>query len=162
MYQYEYPRPCITADILVSYKDLVCLIRRKNDPYQDYLALPGGFFDVELDSSIMATAKRELKEETNIYILDDCAYWRKEQSWYHNLFPQKLQFKKVYDSRGRDPRARTITFVYRFKINKKQFLSAEAGDDAGQLLWRSRKDIFKKDSLIRLAFDHRQIIKECW
>ena len=40
------------------------LIRRKNHPYIQQWALPGGFLDIEED--ILDAAYRELKEETSI------------------------------------------------------------------------------------------------
>ena len=66
VYTYEYPRPALTADVLVFSHDRreVILIRRKNEPYKDCWALPGGFMD--MNETIEQCAVRELKEETNI------------------------------------------------------------------------------------------------
>ena len=60
MYIYEYPRPALTADIVLFNEELshVLLIQRRNDPYKDCWAFPGGFFDMT-DSDIEHTAARE-------------------------------------------------------------------------------------------------------
>ena len=67
MYTYEYPRPALTADIVLFNLDKseVLLIKRGNDPYKDCWAFPGGFFDMT-DRDIEHTAARELEEETSL------------------------------------------------------------------------------------------------
>ena len=56
----------ITTDAVIfstlSNTDYVLLIQRKNDPFKDEWALPGGF--LETDETFETGAKRELKEET--------------------------------------------------------------------------------------------------
>ena len=71
-YKYQYPHPAVAADCLVfgyngnSLK--ILLIRRKNDPYKGYWAVPGGFSN--MDETIDETAKRELREETGLEVSD--------------------------------------------------------------------------------------------
>ena len=66
MYQYQYPHPAVTTDIVVftiRHDELkVLLIRRGAEPYAGAWALPGGF--VELDETLEEGAQRELQEET--------------------------------------------------------------------------------------------------
>ena len=38
--------PLLTVDCVVFYENSVVLIRRKNDPFKNWLALPGGFVDI--------------------------------------------------------------------------------------------------------------------
>ena len=63
-YTYDYPRPAVSADVVVTTQDLtsILLIQRKRDPFAGAWALPGGFMD--MDESAADAAIRELKEET--------------------------------------------------------------------------------------------------
>ncbi len=86
MFTYEYPRPAVTADIVLfdSDRKRVLLIRRGNEPYKDCWAFPGGFFDMT-DSDIEHTAVRELQEETGLSGIE-------------------LHLVGVFSKEGRDPR----------------------------------------------------------
>lgn len=135
IYTYAYPRPAVTVDIIVtkSLKDStqILLIERKNEPYKNQWALPGGFVDI--DEEIEDAAYRELTEETSISDI-------------------KLHQFRTFGKPGRDPRGRTISIIYFGELtNENQKI--EAGDDAKNLKW------FSIDDLQELAFDHDQIIK---
>ena len=64
----KYKNPSLTTDIAIFSiieKNLkVLLIKRKNPPFQDKWAIPGGF--VDYNEELETAAKRELKEETKI------------------------------------------------------------------------------------------------
>lgn len=69
-YTYRYPHFAVTVDnVVINNNDRlnpkILLIKRKNDPYKDTWALPGGFLDPD-DEDAKAAALRELKEETNL------------------------------------------------------------------------------------------------
>jgi len=133
-YTYEYPRPGVTADIILITKSetpKILLIERKHYPFEGNWALPGGF--VEIDEDIEIAALRELKEETN---LEDVSL---------------TQFK-TYGAVDRDPRGRTISVVYYGFVDNE--LKALAGDDASEAKWYFLNEIPK------LAFDHDDILKE--
>lgn len=136
IYTYAYQRPAVTVDIIVIKQvnkvDNILLIERKNEPFKNQWALPGGFIDI--DEEIETAAYRELQEETSINDIK---------------LKQFYTFGKV----GRDPRGRTISVVYSgFLLNDNQ--KVEAGDDAKNLKW------FPIKKLPNLAFDHTYIIKQ--
>jgi 8-oxo-dGTP diphosphatase len=134
-YVYEYPRPMVTADIVVLRlvdSPEILLVQRRDEPYRGMWALPGGF--MEMDESLDETARRELREETGI------------------MAGELLRFD-TYDRPGRDPRGRTITQVFVLVWKESMGLPA-AGSDASALLW------FGLESLPELAFDHDEIIRD--
>lgn len=135
-YTYEYPRPCVTVDILLvsgSPGDYsLLLIQRKNPPFKDCWALPGGFVDI--DEDLETAACRELTEETGLF------------------FPALRQFR-AYGTVNRDPRHRTISIVF-YTFTKRKKTNPVAGDDASNVQW------FPLTGLPGLAFDHSNIIQD--
>lgn len=130
-YTYDYPMPAVTVDIIVLKKSgQLLLIKRKNDPFKDKWAFPGGY--VEKDEPLICAAMRELKEETGI-----------DNS---NL----IQFEAVGDP-GRDPRGWTITVVYYLTVDED--VVGKAGDDAADVRW------FSVNELPEAAFDHKEIFE---
>ena len=135
MFTYKYPRPAVTADsvVICSREGIlfILLVRRSNEPFKGYWALPGGFMN--MDEQLEETARRELKEETG-------------------LVAGIMTFAGIFDRPGRDPRGRTITAVFYSKEeNCAQNLTA--GSDAGETQW------FPINNLPTLAFDHKEIIE---
>ena len=61
---------------------------------------------------------------------------------------------KAYSQPDRDPRTRVISVVFYASVPMET--EAVANDDAADTRW------FQVDDLPTLAFDHAQIIKECW
>lgn len=133
-YCYDYPRPAVTADIIilkkVDDKQSVLLIERKHPPFEGMWALPGGFLD--MNETLEETAVRELREETGI-------------TGIH--LEQFHTFSKV----NRDPRHRTITTVF-IGIAGDETVPPEDGDDAAKAEW------FSLDNLPPLAFDHGMVM----
>ena len=61
----DYKIPSLTTDIFIFDENTdFILIKRKNDPFKNHWALPGGF--VEYGETVETAAIREAKEETNI------------------------------------------------------------------------------------------------
>lgn len=154
-YEYDYPMAGLTTDVVfIRLGDQsdgpkcpqILLIKRKNDPFKDCWALPGGYVDVNRDNSVVEAAVRELKEETGI-----------------EIYKINLRFLNIFDTPNRDPRGRTISFAFYFFGYDWQDASGDtkyspvAGDDAGAVKFI---DI---DALehIDLAFDHKKIVHEC-
>lgn len=138
----DYPRIDVTADIVLlarfdGLSHRVLLIRRKNEPFQGQLALPGGF--VNANEKIINAAVRELKEETSIY-LDKGA----------------LTFFDVIDDVDRDPRGRVISNIFSTIYEEKNLAPLPiAGDDAAEANYYE----IDKLKVADLAFDHYRIIR---
>jgi 8-oxo-dGTP diphosphatase len=133
-YQYEYPRPAVTVDIIVIsglISPKILLIERLHDPFKGNWALPGGFVNEQEDLSV--AAYRELKEETDI---DQIV----------------LKQFKTYGTPNRDPRGHTVSVIYFGTVEED--ISFLAGDDAASAQW------FQLKNLPNLAFDHELIIRE--
>ncbi len=124
----------VTVDSVVLYnvgKTMkVLLIKRKNEPFKEMWALPGGF--IKDDEDLEDAAKRELEEETGIKV-------------------KLMEQVKAFGAPGRDPRGRTISIAFLSRIHKEENL--KAGDDAMEAKW------FDVEDLPELAFDHVDIIK---
>ncbi len=131
---YPYPRPAVTVDIVIVTREVkrrVLLIRRKNEPFAQCWALPGGF--VEMDESLDDAARRELYEETNVRA-------------------GTLVQLHTFGDPKRDPRGRTISVAYLAEL-KVGVVPARAGDDADEVGW------FSLQRPPALAFDHREILR---
>lgn len=156
---YPYPLPAVTVDLVIfrknSQDDLeVLLIKRRDDPFKDHWALPGGFVEVgvghkpegDQGESLIEAAARELKEETNLDVQRD------------NLFLEQLQ---TFGDPGRDPRGRVISVAYLAMIHTQASLRVQAGDDAIDHRW-ARIEPTAPDLFAwlpgPLAFDHAKIL----
>jgi len=125
----------VTVDLVLfdtsTTEATILLIKRANDPYKNHWALPGGF--VDMDEKIESAARRELEEETAVKI-------------------DKIEFLGYFDDINRDPRERTISFVFMATTNKQQH-NIVAADDASDAKW------YPVTELPKLAFDHPNIIE---
>ncbi len=81
----------LTVDLVILEKDQIYLIKRKNDPFKDFWALPGGF--VEYGERVEEAALREAKEETGMDIKIN-------------------KLIGVFSDPRRDPRGHTVSIVY--------------------------------------------------
>jgi 8-oxo-dGTP diphosphatase len=139
----------VGVESLPEMKFKVLMIKRKKWPYKGCWALPGGFSNP--DETLLNTAKRELKEETNI-------------DGIH------VEHIGIYSTPDRDPRGWIISSAYYALVNSDN-LEPIAGDDAGETKWFKVKDVLlmergnrnTEDDFInenKLAFDHDEIIRD--
>jgi 8-oxo-dGTP diphosphatase len=131
----DFERPSVAADVVIfrmAERGLsVLLIQRKDPPYAERWAVPGGF--VNIDESLDAAAKRELEEETGISGVE-------------------VEQLYTFGEPGRDPRGRVITVAYLALVPPDKS-SARSGDDAADAAW------FELDKLPPLAFDHDEMLR---
>ena len=131
----KYRNPSLTVDIFIFDEDEnFILIKRRNEPYKDYWALPGGF--VDYGECVEDAAVREALEETSIKV-------------------ELNELVGVYSEPSRDPRRHTVSIAYTARGN---MADMKAEDDACDIAIFNRKDLEK----MKLAFDHEKIIKDCF
>ncbi|HOJ59579.1 MAG TPA: NUDIX hydrolase [bacterium] len=136
----SFVRPNVTADILIpNARGEFLLIRRKNEPFAGCYAIPGGFLEVHHET-VEQCAIREAEEETGLRVEID-------------------RLIGVYSDPQRDPRWHNVTAAYLAKpVSMEKARAAQAGDDAGELLWIDpRSEAYHQ---LAIAFDHRQIIAD--
>lgn len=113
----DYDRPSVTVDMLLvgtdeKYSTLkILLIKRKNHPFINKWAFPGGF--VEINESAYQAACRELKEETGLT----------------DVYMEQLY---TFTNPNRDPRTRVIDIAY---LTLLPTCPVHAGDDARDVAW---------------------------
>jgi 8-oxo-dGTP diphosphatase len=134
-YIYEWPRPMVTADIVVFLKGRgktkLLLVKRAKEPFKGSWVFPGGF--LEPDEELADAAARELAEETGLVGVD-------------------LEQMHTFGTCGRDPRGRVISVAFVGSVTSDK-ATVKAGDDAAEAKW------FDIDDLPSLAFDHNEMAK---
>ena len=121
----------LTVDIVILYKNGIVLIRRKNYPYTNYWAIPGGF--VEYGEKVEEAAIREAKEETGLDV-------------------KLVGLIGVYSDPNRDPRGHTVTTAFLALGNGE----LKGGDDAKEARVFGVNEI----EALPLAFDHGKILAD--
>lgn len=125
-----YKSPKLTADGVVLKNNKILLIKRKNEPFKDKWALPGGF--VEYGEKLEDAVVREVFEETG-------------------LKTKIIDLIGIYSDPDRDPRGHIVTAVYLLKIDKGR---VKGGDDAIEARF------FNVNNLPDLSFDHKIIVRD--
>jgi 8-oxo-dGTP diphosphatase len=110
----------------------VVLIWRKNPPYQDRLALPGGF--MEEDENLEQCCVREAEEETSLKV-------------------EIARLVGVYSDVDRDPRGRVVTGAYLCQAISG---SVTGGDDAADAAWYALEELVGR----KFAFDHGKMLED--
>ncbi|APR79428.1 ADP-ribose pyrophosphatase [Minicystis rosea] len=151
----EYPRPSLTADVVVVALEApadrrawlkVLFIQRARDPFAGRWALPGGF--VEPTETVAEAAARELCEETS-------------------LDRVRVEELGCFSKPGRDPRGWVVTVAHLAPVPADRLADARAGDDAAATAWLDLRigplgegfTLSRGDAPVtELAFDHFDIV----
>ena len=126
--------PVPTVDGILQKGSAVLMVRRKKEPFQGRLALPGGF--VNEGEAVEDAFRREVFEETALEV-------------------EPIDILGVYSDPNRDPRKHTLSVVF---IGLILGGSEKAGDDASGLEWvdLAGLDVIRNE----LAFDHAKILAD--
>ncbi len=120
----------LTVDAIIPYKGGIVLIKRKNEPFKGYYALPGGI--VEYGEKVEDAVVREVLEETGL----------------------ECKVKKligVYSDPKRDPRGHFVSICFLMEVIGGELEASSDAEDVG---------IFRLNALPKLAFDHEKMIKD--
>ncbi|WP_152680436.1 NUDIX hydrolase [Chromobacterium subtsugae] len=130
-----YQKPNVSVDIvlltLFDNKLQVALHRRNSEPFQDRLALPGGYIHVDEDLTLEEAAIRTLRQKTG-------------------LSPRYLEQLRTFAGRDRDPRGWSVAISYVALMPVEELQSAGEGV----------LHFYGVDQLPDLAFDHAQQVTE--
>ncbi len=126
------PIPTIDA-IIHNERNQILFVKRTNNPFKNYLSLPGGF--VNYGERIEDALRREVKEETSLNI-------------------EPLEILGVYSDPDRDPRGHIISTVFVCLIMDN--LKGKDGDEASEICWINLNEIENNT----YAFDHKMIIED--
>ena len=120
----------LTVDAIIPYKGGIVLIKRKNEPFKEYYALPGGI--VEYGERVEDAAVREVKEETGL----EC---------------RVKKLVGVYSDPNRDPRGHFVSICFLMEVIGGELKASSDAEDV---------KVFKLGDLPKLAFDHEKMIKD--
>ncbi|WP_131007371.1 NUDIX domain-containing protein [Methanofervidicoccus abyssi] len=128
----RYKSPSLTVDGILEVGGKILLVKRKNPPFKDFWAFPGGF--VNYGERTEEAVVREVFEESGI----------------------KTKVKDllgVYSDPNRDPRGHTVSVVYVLEYIGG---SPKGLDDAKEAKFFNIDEIEDMD----LAFDHKTIFRD--
>ncbi len=131
----QYKNPVPTVDVVIQRDFQILFVKRKKNPFKEYLALPGGF--VNEGETVEGAARREVREETSLDV-------------------ELTDILGVYSDPKRDPRGHIMSTVFIGKILDNGNDKAIAGDDALELEWIMLEDTGDRS----FAFDHKKILSD--
>lgn len=120
----------VTVDCVVFAGEAVVLIKRGNEPFKDFYALPGGF--VEPGETLEEACRREMLEETGLAVVN-------------------LRMTGVYSDPQRDVLRHTVAVAF---LAEADVAALRAGDDAAHV------ELVRDWRGLPLAFDHHRIIED--
>jgi ADP-ribose pyrophosphatase YjhB (NUDIX family) len=131
----KHRNPIPTIDVILtkdSNNNVILLIKRKNNPFKDQFALPGGF--VNEGEKVEDAVRREAEEELSVKV-------------------EPNDILGVYSNPNRDPRGHIISTAFICKIINGEL---KANDDVAYLRWVEINSLEN----MKLAFDHSKILSD--
>ena len=124
--------PRVTVDAVIIKNNSIILIRRKNEPFKNFWALPGGF--VEYNETVEHAVIREAREETGLDV-------------------KVVKLIGVYSEPERDPRGHTVSVVFLCSVVGGDLKADTDARDVRKFNINSLDDL-------KLAFDHDRILRD--
>jgi len=128
----KYKNPIPVVDGIIEKDKKILLIKRRDDPFKERLALPGGH--VDYGETVEDAVLREIEEETGI-------------------ITEIREILGVYSNPKRDPRRHRISTVFVLKIIDDS--NAKASSDAKSMNFYNIDELREEN----LSFDHYKIIQ---
>ncbi|WP_165987398.1 NUDIX domain-containing protein [Streptomyces sp. YIM 98790] len=149
-----FPAFAVTVDLVVLTvrRDAFCalVVRRAEEPFRGWWALPGGF--VRTDEDLVTAAARELAEETGLHTQDPGS----PPAGAH------LEQLATYGDPGRDPRMRVVSVAH--LVLAPDLPAPTPGGDAGGARWMPVDQLLGGPGAgapsVELAFDHDRILAD--
>ena len=133
-----------TVDAVVIQSGHILLIKRKENPGKDLLALPGGFLNQEETQE--AAVIRELREETKLKVPVP-------------VLKGSIVKEKTFSQPSRSQRGRTVTQAYLFQLkNDEPLPKVKGSDDAKEAKWYPLADFYEMEP--QMMEDHFHIVKK--
>ena len=136
----QFPAFAVTVDVVILTMSAgtlhVLLVRRGEDPFEGFWAIPGGF--KRPGETLDEAATRELREETGV------------------AAPPVLAQFGAYGDPGRDPRMNVVTVGYLAVLRDVGEIAA--GTDAADAALTPVADVL--GGKLQLAFDHGRIVRD--
>ena len=132
-----YKNPVPAVDAIIQMDTQILLVKRKNQPFRGYMAIPGGF--VNEGETVEDAQKCEVREETSLDI-------------------ELVDILGVYSDPKRDPRGHIMStvFIAYVPVNRNKSVEALGPDDASELEWIDLEAIPNE----KFAFDHKRILMD--
>jgi len=143
-----------SVDILFDINNKeVLLIKRKQEPYKDYWALPGG--KQEPFESLQNAVVRVLKQRLGLDVDGDFSVFPNKMIFHDLKKEAELHQIRTYDS-GTDPRGgNTTVFAIQLLVSKEKLLKLiKPGFNVGEV------KVINKSNLPKVAFDHARFVEE--
>jgi bifunctional NMN adenylyltransferase/nudix hydrolase len=137
--RYPYPILHVATDAMLLAQQQVLLVERNGALGKGAWALPGGY--VEPKETLLASALRELREETSL-----------------ELQAQHLKATQAFDYPGRSLRGRVISLGHFFDLGQTPPPLVQGQDDAARAFWLPLAELERHQA--RFFEDHYQQI--CW
>lgn len=131
----------VATDAVLTQSGYILLIKRKEFPFKDHWALPGGYLEPTL--SLEDNVMKELREETRVKVPE-------------KVLRGSIKSAKVFDKYDRDPRGRMISHAFHIDLGfpSEGLPKVKADSDAKKAEWVKISDLDSE----KLAFDHYHII----
>ena len=134
-----YPVNLVCVDACVIKSGHILMVRRKSEPGEGLIALPGGYLNV--DETLQEAVIRELREETKLKVPSP-------------VLIGSIKAKEMFDHPNRSLRGRVLTMTYLFDLGVGALDKVKGGDDASHAFWVALNDLDSKT----IFEDHHDII----
>lgn len=141
----KYPPVFLTGDSVVVQAGHILLIQRRAEPGRGLWALPGGYFQVDKDKTLLDCCIRELTEETEIDVPE-------------KVLRGSVIEQKIFSGMSRSPRGRIVTNVAKIGLAEGEWKlpKIRGMDDAADAKWFQFTEV-KRSMMFE---DHYDIIED--